>query len=138
MNKKLTAHYLANRYPKRLIILFTCEHDGKKYKHHPDYNKPFEVEILCSKCHGQRPREYSCNATKNPATRRDGESKKVFNFRKLLLLNHSLLLSKGFDAGTLSNWKAGRRIPSRQQRLKLSTILKIGETEIPRIETRIV
>ena len=64
MNKMETAHYLANRYPEKLIILFQCSHDGEKQKHHPSYEKPFEVELLCPKCHGARRRgnktSFSC------------------------------------------------------------------------------
>ncbi len=53
MNEQLTAHYLVNRYPQKVKILFNCGHDGKKGKHHPDYKKPFEIELLCHKCHGK-------------------------------------------------------------------------------------
>ncbi len=51
MNEQLTAHYLANRYPGKIIITFDCGHEGKKIKHHPDYKKPLEIELLCMKCH---------------------------------------------------------------------------------------
>jgi hypothetical protein len=47
------AHYLANKYPERLNISFDCEHAEKKDKHHPDYFKPYDVELLCRKCHGR-------------------------------------------------------------------------------------
>ena len=51
MNDQQTAHYLANRYPSRLVIISECPHGGKKKKHHPDYKKPYEVELLCNLCH---------------------------------------------------------------------------------------
>ena len=54
MNEQLTAHFLANRYPQKLIIKAECNHEAKKYKHHEDYSKPFEVELLCRECHGMR------------------------------------------------------------------------------------
>jgi hypothetical protein len=54
MDEQKTAHYLVNRYPERIVVLYACDHDGKKHKHHPDYHKPFEVEVLCCKCHGER------------------------------------------------------------------------------------
>ena len=37
--------------PDAFIILGECSHTGKKVKHHPDYDKPFEIELLCIKCH---------------------------------------------------------------------------------------
>ena len=52
MNAQLTAHYLANRYPSRVTVDFDCGHSGKKVKHHPDYGNPYNVELLCWKCHG--------------------------------------------------------------------------------------
>ena len=54
MNPQLTAHYLANRYPSRIIVTFDCGHSSKKVKHHPDYEKPYNIELLCWKCHGKR------------------------------------------------------------------------------------
>lgn len=54
MNEQQTAHYLANRYPYKVIVLFECEHRGEKEKHHPNYSKPFEVELLCHSCHGEK------------------------------------------------------------------------------------
>jgi hypothetical protein len=42
---------LNRKYPDKIVILKECEHKGKKQKHHPDYDKPFEIEILCKKCH---------------------------------------------------------------------------------------
>ena len=60
MNMKKTAHYLANRHPEKLVILSICEHEGRKQKHHPDYSKPYEVELLCCKCHGEKRRGNYC------------------------------------------------------------------------------
>jgi len=54
MRPQIAAHSWSNRHPEKLIILFECEHSGKKEKHHPNYDKPFEVELLCSKCHNKR------------------------------------------------------------------------------------
>jgi DNA-binding NtrC family response regulator len=56
IQKQATANYLVNKYPNRAIILFECKHEGKKQKHHPDYDKPYEVELLCCSCHGKRKR----------------------------------------------------------------------------------
>jgi hypothetical protein len=44
---------LTDRAQKRgeLVILSECPHDGKKHRHHPDYDKPSEVMLLCRKCH---------------------------------------------------------------------------------------
>ena len=40
-----------------LIILSRCIHPGMKHRHHPDYTKPLEVELLCVSCHHQRHKE---------------------------------------------------------------------------------
>ena len=50
-SKVNNAIYKANDHKAKLIILCACNHDGKKMKHHPDYDKPLEVELLCYKCH---------------------------------------------------------------------------------------
>lgn len=53
------AIYTANN-PKnrgRLIILDSCNHENRM-KHHPDYDKPLEVELLCAKCHGKKHKEF--------------------------------------------------------------------------------
>jgi hypothetical protein len=57
MNDQCTAHYLANRYPQRVVVTLNCGHEGAKSKHHPDYSKPYEVELLCHKCHGKHVKE---------------------------------------------------------------------------------
>jgi len=49
---KNLAHKIANKYPDKVKILKECECQGKrKIKHHPDYSKPLEVELLCYTCH---------------------------------------------------------------------------------------
>lgn len=54
MAKMNNIHYLLHRHPEKVIVLRECECDHpKKQKHHPDYSKPFEVELLCPKCHGK-------------------------------------------------------------------------------------
>lgn len=41
-----------NRNPEKIRVLRTCGCRGiKKIRHHPNYNKPFEVELLCYGCH---------------------------------------------------------------------------------------
>ena len=45
------ARYLSNRYPEKNIVLGDCNHDGRKHKHHIDYNEPFEVFNMCGSCH---------------------------------------------------------------------------------------
>lgn len=48
---KVRAYELNRRNPELIIILSECIHQGKKQLHHPDYNRPFEVEKLCLDCH---------------------------------------------------------------------------------------
>ena len=64
--------------------------------------------------------------------------KKQAMFKKLLKKHRKELLLNGFDPGTLSNWAAGRRIPSVKQRKKLSSVLLVDQAAIPRIERRVV
>jgi len=48
------AYRLNQQHPENIVILFDCKHIGDKHRHHPNYNKPFEVEVLCVKCHQSR------------------------------------------------------------------------------------
>lgn len=72
MNAQMAAHSWANRHHEKLIILRECEHEGKKHKHHPDYGKPFEIELLCCKCHGTR-RKGSKNKVKYNSCNMDNQ-----------------------------------------------------------------
>jgi len=43
---------IMNRNPEKIVILKKCECKTKrKIKHHPNYERPFEVELLCFSCH---------------------------------------------------------------------------------------
>ena len=49
---RIYACKLMNQYPEKINVLKKCGCEGKrKIKHHPNYNKPFEVELLCYGCH---------------------------------------------------------------------------------------
>jgi transcriptional regulator with XRE-family HTH domain len=40
------------KHPERVIITRECEHiDQKKERHHPDYLRPYHIELLCVSCH---------------------------------------------------------------------------------------
>jgi hypothetical protein len=45
------AKRLNQQFPSRIIKLKECSCDSKKINHHPDYDKPFEIEALCYSCH---------------------------------------------------------------------------------------
>jgi len=46
------SHRIMNSHPEKIKILNECDcRIAKKVKHHPDYDKPFEVELLCFGCH---------------------------------------------------------------------------------------
>ncbi len=54
-NKQRHAHSLIQQHPENIVILFECEHDSqKKERHHPNYDKPYEVEMLCRSCHRKK------------------------------------------------------------------------------------
>lgn len=44
------------KHKNEIVILYECPHHTTytKHRHHPDYNKPLEIELLCVKCHHQR------------------------------------------------------------------------------------
>jgi hypothetical protein len=47
------------RNPESIVILYECPHTGDKHRHHPDYDKPFEVELLCKRCHNEITNSYN-------------------------------------------------------------------------------
>lgn len=51
--ERARANSLANNNPEKLIIEYDCGHAGAKEKHHLDYTAPYNVELLCTKCHGE-------------------------------------------------------------------------------------
>jgi len=48
------AYYLNSSHPELTVVLSECLHNGKKERHHPNYEKPHEVELLCRSCHHAR------------------------------------------------------------------------------------
>jgi len=49
---KARVYQIMRRNPEKIIILRECScKTQRKIKHHPDYEKPFEVELLCFSCH---------------------------------------------------------------------------------------
>ena len=46
------AQYLVHRFPTRVQVLYECPCEkDRKEKHHFDYARPYEVLLLCEKCH---------------------------------------------------------------------------------------
>ena len=46
----------AGRIAQNIKLKGLCERCGKnpaQHRHHPDYSKPSEVQLVCTKCHGE-------------------------------------------------------------------------------------
>jgi len=63
-NLRNNVYRLNKKYPEKIQILRTCDHKGEKFRHHPDYKKPFEIEMLCFECHGKAQNHREHNSTK--------------------------------------------------------------------------
>ena len=51
-NIKQRSNHMVYKYPERVVVLYVCPCDVEnKIKHHFDYSRPFEVYLLCHKCH---------------------------------------------------------------------------------------
>ena len=45
---------IMKHFPDRIKVLSSCSCEGrKKVRHHPNYDKPLEVELLCYPCHSR-------------------------------------------------------------------------------------
>lgn len=51
LNPRQEVYSIMNKNRDSLIILKECTHKGPKDRHHPNYDRPLEVELLCKKCH---------------------------------------------------------------------------------------
>lgn len=54
VNPKSHVYSEMNKNKDRLVILYECCHPGQKVRHHSDYSKPLEVELICRSCHSKR------------------------------------------------------------------------------------
>lgn len=61
MTRHTIMHWAIWKAAQRAIPATECERCHRTgirlFRHHPDYGRPLEVEILCEKCHAQAERE---------------------------------------------------------------------------------
>ena len=50
--RNITRWYEGKKVPKREVCMKCGTKNDLEY-HHKDYSKPFEVDVLCKKCHGE-------------------------------------------------------------------------------------
>jgi hypothetical protein len=68
MDRRQRVQNIMSTNPDKITILSECPcQKDKKLRHHPDYSKPFEVELLCRKCHGAAHRKLRLEALKHPS-----------------------------------------------------------------------
>lgn len=54
LRKKFYARMIAKKKIKLVGLCQDCKVMKAVERHHPDYNKPLEVELLCSSCHKKK------------------------------------------------------------------------------------
>jgi len=112
------AYSLMIKHPDKIIIEHECEHDGEKVRHHYDYNKPFNVMLLCTYCHSKIhfPLEYN--------------NTKLRSCRESLGMPKSVLAAKAqLSHSQITVWEKGKSIPL-NSRIRLASVLGVNPNDL--------
>jgi len=108
--RKQEAYRIMYRNPEKIIVEYECEHEGPKQRHHYDYDKPFNIHLLCLSCHGATRKSSPEGPFKNSTARipistwkqlrRLEEAGTINSIHNAILIGLELLIKNNGDVAT--------------------------------------